>query len=99
MSYSTANMMTIPKPLRIYHNQIEQIIKNSKFNRYYRTFDIACYAYLFIRMLNHLAVFITNGQYEYWKFDYYSAYGIRYPREYNSILAIIITNALLFGLL
>ncbi|KAH9389224.1 hypothetical protein TYRP_008581 [Tyrophagus putrescentiae] len=44
-------------------------------------------------------MFASQFQYPFWKVDYYAAYAYHYPSEYNATLALIINNAIVFGII
>lgn len=91
-------MLTLPKRYRLFHHQTSQRIRVTPSYRFWRAFNLSLTVWLFTRVLNHLGMFLSNFAYPFWRFDYFAAYGYYFPREYNLILAIIIGNALLFGI-
>lgn len=91
-------MLSLPKSYRLFYYQIKQIINVTPSHRFLRAFDLSITVWLFFRSLNHLAMFLSNFEYEFWRFDYFAAYGYYFPKDYNLILEIIIVDALLFGI-
>lgn len=91
------------KRVRFYYRQIKTIVYAKKFpsklSQLHRHFNIGCYVYLLFRMANHLLMFASHFKYPFWHVDYYAAYAYYYPSEYNSTLALIINNALVFGII
>lgn len=92
-------MYTLPKSYRLFYNQIKQIINATPSHRFFRAIDLSITVWLFFRSLNHLAMFFSNFEYDFWRYDYAAAYGYYFPKDYNLILEIIIVDALLFGIL
>lgn len=96
-------LLPLPKKFRFYYHHIKFIVNNkqsfSKLAKLHCYLNLACYLYLFLRVVNHLAMFASNFRYGFWKVDYYAAYGYYYPNEYNATLALIINNAVIFGII
>lgn len=96
-------MLPPPKCVRLYYHQIRAIVNAKKFPsklwKIHRHLNLCCYVYLLLRMGNHLVMFASQFQYPFWKVDYYAAYAYHYPSEYNATLALIINNAIVFGII
>ena len=82
---------------RLYYSQVRAIIRGSRYDLRQQTFDRVCYAYLLFRCTHIFIMFWTDFRYPVYYVDYYAEFGHRYPTEFNSIIAFVITMAVIFG--